>query len=76
MQKTNVLIYNGASDKGRKFIKILLDEGKTVICLDEPSKIYEMQDFLAYENFTYYSIVPNSPLSLGINVDEVIFFEE
>lgn len=75
MQKTNVIIYNGTCDRGRKIIKKLLSDNKTVICLDKPSKFYDMQDFLRFDNFIYYSIVPNSSIDLGIRIDEIIFIE-
>ena len=75
-----IFIHGGASDKGIKVIRELLQENdytnntikNVVLCADTPENIYKVQEFLGFDEFTYLPMTPEAPLDINQNITKVI----
>lgn len=79
-----VLIQNGSYPKGLELIRNLLAENNhtdnfiknRVICVDKPEKVYDLQGFLSYEEFTFLPLTEDAHPDVRQNIDEIIIVPE
>lgn len=74
MSKT-FLIHNGASSRGLKLCKQLLEAGNKVICADRPQMKTAVKNFLEADNFNFYPLSAETVPDIKENIDQVIFVE-
>lgn len=78
------LIHNGASPRGIELIRELLSENdlqsnnikNRVICIDTPDKLYELEEFMGQDEFTFYAVDPASPIDINETIDKVIIINK
>lgn len=79
MGKT-ILRHNGSCPKGKEIIKKLLSENNLttndiknkVICVDAPEAIYQMEEFLSFDEFIFLPNSPDAPVDISQAIDRVI----
>ena len=72
-----VLIVNGSCRKGQETIEKLLSENNLVkntinnevICIDKPENVYALEEFLAFDEFTFIPAQSGAPIDLNKKVD-------
>ena len=75
-----ILIHNGASKVGIEKIKELLSENNytkndiknCILCVDTPDKIYNIQEFLSFDEFTFFALDAENGLDINEHIDQVI----
>ena len=79
-----VLIHNGASKVGIKKIRELLSENNyttndiknRILCVDAPDKMYNIQEFLGFDEFTFLALSPENTLDINEHIDQVIIAKD
>lgn len=75
-----ILIHNGASKGGIKKIRELLSENNyttnniknCILCVDTPDKLYNVQEFLGFDEFTFLALLPDNYIDINKHIDQVI----
>ena len=79
-----ILIHNGTSTVGIKKIRELLSENNyttndiknRILCIDTPEKLYNVQEFLRFDEFTFLALSPENPLDINEHIDQVIIAKD
>ena len=75
-----ILVQNGASSVGVEKIRELLSENNyttndiknRILCVDTPDKIYNIQEFLSFDEFTFFALDAENCLDINEHIDQVI----
>lgn len=79
-----ILIHNGASKFGIEKIKELLSENNyltneiknRILCVDAPDKVYNIQEFLGIDEFSFLAQDASNPLDINEHIDQVIIAKD
>lgn len=79
-----ILIHNGSSKVGMEKIRELLSENNyttndiknRILCVDSPDKIYSVQEFLGFDEFTFLALSSENVLDINEHVDQVIIAKD
>jgi len=79
-----VLIYAGSSKVSIEKIRELLSKNSymtntiknRVFCIGAPNILYDIQEFLGFDEFTFWTLDDENPLEINEHIDEVIIIRD